>query len=101
MVVNLFEFDPKKNRTNRAKHGVDFAVAGRIWDDYVFEQEDPRRDYGERRFIALGAIEGRVIVVVYTWRGARRRLISARKANTDEQEIYRAARAALEDGEEG
>lgn len=99
--MNLFEFDPGKNRANRAKHGVDFATAARLWDDYVFEREDTRRDYGERRFIALGSVEGRVIVVVFTWRGPRRRLISARKANSDEQEIYRAARATLEDGEEG
>ena len=97
---NDFEFDPQKNRINLAKHRIDFAIAARIWDDYVFEREDTRRDYGEKRFIALGAVEGRTMVVVYTWRGSRRRLISARKANGSEQEIYRTARARLEADEE-
>jgi len=97
---DLFEFDPKKNRANVAKHRVDFTTAARIWDDYVFESEDNRRDYGEKRFIALGAVEGRAMVVVYTWRGSRRRLISARKANSDEQKIYNAARTHLESGKE-
>jgi uncharacterized DUF497 family protein len=98
--ADLFEFDPKKNRANIAKHRVDFATAARIWEDYVFEREDERRDYGERRFIALGAVEGRAMVVVYTWRGSRRRLISARKANGDESKIYGAARAHLGIGKE-
>ena len=97
---NLFEFDPKKNRANVGKHRVDFATAVRIWEDYVFEREDTRRDYGEKRFIALGAVEGRAMVVVYTWRGARRRLISARKANSDESKIYHAAQAHLGANEE-
>jgi len=98
--LDLFEFDPKKNRDNVAKHRVDFATAARIWEDCVFEREDARRDYGEKRFIALGAVEGRAMVVVYTWRGSRRRLISARKANGDEGKIYRAARAHRGAGEE-
>ncbi len=88
-----FEFDPRKGRTIAAKHGVDFAVAVRIWEGFVFEREDGRRNDGEQRLLALGTIEGRVVFVVYTWRGSKRRLISARKANRDEQEIYRAALA--------
>lgn len=66
----------------------------------MLEREDDRRDYGETRMIALGAIEGRVFVVIYTWRGDRRRLISARKANTDESKIYRATLARLAPREE-
>jgi len=98
--LDLFEFDPRKNRANFAKHRVDFATAAQIWEDYVFEREDARRDYGEKRFIALGAVEGRAMVVVYTWRGSRRRLISAGKANSDESKIYRAAQAHLGASEE-
>jgi uncharacterized protein len=97
---DLFEFDPRKDRANVAKHRIDFATAARIWEDYVFEHEDSRRDYGETRFIALGAVEGRAMVVVYTWRGSRRRLISARKANSDESKIYRTAQAHLGASEE-
>ena len=94
------EFDPSKSRANLEKHGIDLPTATRIWDDLVVEREDDRRDYGETRVIALGAIEGRVFVVVYTWRGDRRRLISARKANTDERQIYRSTLARLAPREE-
>jgi hypothetical protein len=94
------EFDPRKNRANLEKHGIDLPTAARIWNDVVLEREDDRRDYGETRIVALGAIEGRVLVVVYTWRGDRRRLISARKANTDESQIYRSTLARLARREE-
>jgi uncharacterized DUF497 family protein len=49
--MSPFEFDPRNRRTNVEKHGIDFATASRLWDDLVFE----------RRFIALGAIESRVL----------------------------------------
>lgn len=86
-----FEHDPRKSRSNLLKHGVDFDRARRIWEGPVFEIEDTRFDYGETRIIALGSIDGRALVVVYTWRGTNRRLISARKANGNESEIYRDA----------
>jgi uncharacterized DUF497 family protein len=85
------EYDPRKNRANLAKHGIDFETAARIWEGWVFERSDDRRDYREERIIALGAVEGRVVVAVYTWRGTRRRIISARKANGDERKIYATA----------
>jgi uncharacterized protein len=94
------EFDPRKNRANLEKHGIDLPTASQIWNDLVLEREDDRRDYGETRIVALGAIEGRVLVMVYTWRGDRRRLISARKANADESQIYRSTRAHLAPREE-
>ena len=93
--LDSVEFDPRKNASNLAKHGVDLATAGRIWEDYVVERIDDRVNYGEMRFIALGVVEGRTLVVVYTWRSARRRLISARKANGNERKIYAAARTRL------
>jgi hypothetical protein len=90
------EFDPRKNRANFEKHGVDFPTAARIWDGFVVEREDDRRDYGETRFLSLGMVDNRIVLAVYTWRGEKRRLISARKANDDEQKVYRAAIARLE-----
>ena len=51
---------------------------------------DTRRDYGERRIKAIGEANGIILSVVYTWRGERRRLISARKARTDERKEYQA-----------
>jgi uncharacterized protein len=92
-----FECDPIKKQSNLRKHRIDFDRAKLVWDGPVFEREDARSGYGERRFIALGSVEGRVIAVVYTWRGSNRRLISARKANENEREIYHAAIARIAD----
>ena len=60
----------------------------------LVEDEDTRREYGERRIKAIGELNGVIISVVYTWRGDRRRLISARKARADERKKYQAKLAA-------
>jgi uncharacterized DUF497 family protein len=60
------------------------------------ETEDRRRDYGEARFQALGVVRERVLYVVYTWRNGRRRIISARRASSDEVSIYQAIAGAPE-----
>jgi uncharacterized protein len=52
------------------------------------EEVDNRRDYRETRINALGEVGGRVYFVTYTWRGATRRIISARKANAGERKKY-------------
>lgn len=49
---------------------------------------DTRRDYGEQRIGVYGEVNGVVLFVVYTHRGDNRRIISARKAGTHEQEAY-------------
>jgi uncharacterized DUF497 family protein len=91
-----FEWDERKRLTNLAKHGVDFEVARLIFNGPILEGPDNRRNYGERRVGAYGEARGLVLFVIYTWRGRRRRLISARKAGTHEQEIYRARVAAAQ-----
>ncbi|AIA56824.1 hypothetical protein Acaty_2p0010 (plasmid) [Acidithiobacillus caldus ATCC 51756] len=54
--------------------------------------QDNRKDYGEPRFVALGALNGRVMVVVYTQRGSGVvRIISFRKANSREVKVYESA----------
>lgn len=85
------EYDNAKNQSNIAKHGIDFVEATNIFSDPDrLDWVDDRKDYGEERRICLGAIpaDGHVFVVVYTMRGTRNRLISARKANEREQRIY-------------
>ena len=86
-----FEWDAGKNESNVAKHGIDFVDAIRMFDGPVLEQVDDRRDYGETRMIAYGAVRGREIVVVYAVRGEKRRIISARRAHKNEREAYREA----------
>ena len=93
------EWDEAKRQANIEKHGIDFVAAVKIFDDQFIESEDNRRPYGERRYKAFGELDGRVMQVVYTWRGDRRRIISARRARRDERRAYYAgiAQAARED----
>ncbi len=83
-----FEWDEGKRASNLEKHHVDFIDAAKIFVNPILECPDKRQDYGEERLIALGVFEGQHFVVVYTWRGKRRRIISAWKAGKDEQEEY-------------
>lgn len=85
---DIVEWDENKNAANREKHKVDFETAKKIWLGPVLERPDTRFDYGEDRFIALGDADGIMLVVVYTWRGKARRIISARKAGQDERRAY-------------
>lgn len=83
-----YQWDPDKANLNRINHGVDFADAVSVLeDDRAITVEDQR--YEEERFITIGidAI-GRILVVVYTWRGDEVRLISARKADRSERQQY-------------
>jgi uncharacterized DUF497 family protein len=83
-----FEWDAEKEVQNVHKHGIDFATASLIWDGFISERPDNRRDYGERRFVAFGIAENRVLAVVYTLRRAVRRIISARVADRRERTLY-------------
>lgn len=88
----IFERDDTKNRTNIAKHGIDFVLACRIFNDFTFEVEDTRFDYGEKRFLTLGRVDRiAVLVVVHTDREGKCRIISARKANKQERARYEQA----------
>ena len=83
-----FEWDERKREANLVKHGVDFRRATALFESETVEIVDDRRDYGETRINCLGAIAGQVYVVTYVWRGAVRRIISARRANARERKIY-------------
>ncbi len=87
------EWDPRKAIANRRKHGVDFADAGTVLhDEQAITIRDESSD-AEDRFVTLGMDAlGRVLVVVYTWRGDRPRLISARKATPRERRHYEGTR---------
>jgi len=83
-----FEWDPEKESLNVEKHQFDFETASQIWDGPLIESIDERRNYGETRIIATGVVDRCVLVIVYTWRGETRRIISARKANSRERGIF-------------
>jgi uncharacterized DUF497 family protein len=84
-----FEWDEEKRRENLRKHSVEFADAvSALEDEEALTSRDEDSDE-EERFVTLGAdLFGRILVVVYTWRGDIVRLISARKATRRERKQY-------------
>ena len=83
-----FEWDQNKAKANLKKHDIDFADAVTVFDDSkAITIDDP--NHGEEWFITIGMdAYGRIIVVIYTWRGNVIRIISARKANKFERKQY-------------
>ena len=78
-------FDPVKRERPLAGRGLDFADAGLVFEGVTLEVEDLRKDYGEPRIICYGFLDGRLVVVGYTPRGADRHVFSMRKANEREK----------------
>jgi len=83
-----FQWDPVKDAANHDKHGIGFRAAAEIFRGFVVIAEDVRRDYGERRWIALGEYDREIIRLVFTQRGEDIRIISAWKANRHDRETY-------------
>lgn len=79
------EFDPDKRDKTMAERGIDFARAAEFFTGRHFTAEDLREDYAELRYITVGKLDGRMVVMVWTPRGEARRIISIRKANEREQ----------------
>jgi uncharacterized DUF497 family protein len=86
----MFEWDEAKRRRNIVERGVDFRLVTRIFEGRTVEAADDRRDYGEARYRALGRVGDEFFLVVYTWRGPVRRIISAWKVSEDGQRRYQA-----------
>lgn len=83
-----YEWDEEKAMANLRKHKVDFADAVGVFDDSR-ALSMPEATPHEERFIAVGMdLLGRILVVVYTYRGERIRIISARLATASERKTY-------------
>jgi uncharacterized DUF497 family protein len=82
------DFDPLKREATLRERGLDMARAGDIFVTRHLTVRDDRKDYGEHRFITIGFLDGRMVVAVWTQRGALVRIISLRKANEREQTLY-------------
>ena len=89
----VFEWDDRKNRANRAKHGVSFEEArSAFFDHNARVTPDPEHSEDEERFVLLGLSTSlRILVVCHCYRQEDKiiRIISARKADRDEQQQYR------------
>jgi uncharacterized protein len=84
-----FEWDDRKAAANQVRHGVSFEAARKVFTDvFAIDQLDDREDYGEERVTLLGMADGRLLLVAYTIRDDRIRIISARGAEPYEQRIY-------------
>lgn len=85
-----FEWDSEKAKRNHLKHDVRFQDAiSVLYDECAITVTDDVSDPSEKRFVTIGMSgTGRVLVVVYTYRGEAIRIISARKAEPHEQQSY-------------
>jgi uncharacterized DUF497 family protein len=91
-----FEWDEAKNRANIQKHGLDLADAQEMFRGALVVEPDIREEYGEKRWVGLGKIGGRVAYVVFTERNTDIiRIISLRKGSHRERKEYE---KAIEDG---
>lgn len=78
-------FDPAKRAVTLAERGLDFADAEAVFAGLTFTLPDERRDYGEARWQTYGLLDGRLVMVVWTERGADRHVFSMRKCNAKER----------------
>ena len=85
--MNVFEFDAAKSESNRAKHGIDFVEAQRLWNDPML-LEIPAKTDDELRFLVIGKVDERHWSAVITYRGGNIRLISVRRSRTEEVALY-------------
>jgi hypothetical protein len=88
--VLIFEWDSDKARENEHKHGVSFLEASEVFDDdHSSTVQDPDHSVDEARCLIFGASkQGKHLVVSYTERGDRIRLISARRMTARERRAY-------------
>ncbi len=82
-------FDPAKRDKTLAVRDLDFERANEVFKGHHFTLEDNRQDYDEPRYITVGKLDGRMVVMVWTPRGDETRIISMRKTNEREQAKYR------------
>ena len=83
----IFEFDVVKSESNLAKHGIDFTEAQSLWSDPML-LEIPAKTDDEPRFLVIGRIDAKHWSAVITYRATNIRLISVRRARTEEVTLY-------------
>jgi len=82
-----FEFDARKSRINKLKHGIDFVEAQALWLDEELDEFRVDRA-GEPRYTVIGRIDSRYWTAVITYRGDNARLISVRRSRDREVEVH-------------
>lgn len=95
--IRVFEWDEKKREKNLAKHDIDFDDARMVFDDSLLFKQSSRGT--EVRYLVLGSVNAIEIAVICTFRDDRCRIISARRARTNERkELQRRLKGRSESG---
>ncbi len=81
-------FDPAKRAEALRRRRIDFLDAESVFAGLTYTILDQRFPYPEDRYITVGLLSGRIVIVVWTPTGDGRRIISMRKANDREQARY-------------
>jgi uncharacterized DUF497 family protein len=81
-------WDEAKRETNLKTHGLDFADAEKVFSSPLLLIEDLREDYGEQRMIGIGLLDFLVVLIVHIESDEEIRIISMRKADSDETDLY-------------
>ena len=83
----MFEFDEKKSKANKIKHGIDFKSAVRLWNDQ-YRLEVPARYINEERYMLIAILDSVCWSAIFTKRKENIRIISVRKSRENEKAIY-------------
>lgn len=83
-----YTWDDAKRQSNLVKHGLDFADAEKVFAQPVVLFEDARTEYGEQRMIGIGLLDFLVVPIVHIESDEEIRIISMRKADSDETDLY-------------
>ena len=84
----MTSWDEPKRRSHIEAHGLDFEGAEAIGDNFTITREDTREDYGEKRMVTFGILNGEVVVLVHVDRDDDMHIISLRKAEKYEARYY-------------
>ena len=88
-MIDKLSYDPAKREETLKERKLDFEHVVEVFSGPRYTFEDNRRDYGEVRQTTVGYLRGRMVVVIWTQRGASHHIISMRKANVREQKYYK------------
>ena len=88
ITLMIITWDETKRQANLAKHGLDFADAEKVFSGPLVLFEDNRKDYGEQRMIGIGQLDYLVVLIVHVESDDEIRIISMRKADSDETDLY-------------
>ena len=83
----VFEFHEPKSAANKVKHGLDFFEAQKLWQD-ADAVEIPAKSDVEQRKMLIARIEEKIWSAIFTERENKIRIISVRRARTNEEAMY-------------